>query len=148
MTDVPAGLPGEGTGRRIARGGLILFYATAGVFHLLVTDAMVRIVPAWVPYPHAVVIATGLCELAGAAGLVTIRWRRAAGIALALYAVCVFPANIKHMIVDLHTGHGLSIWYHGPRMLLQPVIVWWSLWASGAVRGQRARAAQHPTAAA
>ncbi len=86
----------DGEARRIARGTLALFYAVAGVAHLLATDAMVRITPAWVPFPHAVVIATGLCELAGAAGLMTRRWRVAAGWSLALYAVCVFPANIKH----------------------------------------------------
>ena len=132
----PATAPEE-TGRRIARLLLIAFYAVAGVGHLLATAAMVRITPGWVPYPEAVVIATGLCELAGAAGLVSGRWRRAAGWALALYAVCVFPANSKHAIHDLsgHTGLGWS--YHGPRLLLQPLIVWWALWASGAVRVRR-----------
>lgn len=120
-------------GRRIARWALALFYAVAGVAHLLVTDAMVRIVPAWVPFPHAVVVATGLCELAGAAGLTTRRWRVAAGWALALYAVCVYPANVTHAIHDLGGGTGLGLGYHLPRLLLQPAIVWWALWASGAI---------------
>ncbi|WP_331710183.1 MULTISPECIES: hypothetical protein [Sphingomonas] len=116
---------------------LIAFYALAGVAHLVVTDAMVRIVPAWVPMPHAVVIATGLCELAGAAALVTHRWRRAAGWALAAYALCVWPANAHHAIIDLSRGTGLPIWYHAPRLALQPAIIWWALWASGAVRVSR-----------
>ena len=94
---------------------------------------MARIVPDWVPYPRAVVIATGLCELAGVVGLMTPRWRGAAGWALAAYALCVWPANVKHAIHDLGTGTGLPIWYHGPRLLLQPLIIWWALWASGAV---------------
>ena len=116
---------------------LIAFYALAGVAHLVVTDAMVRIVPAWVPMPHAVVIATGLCELAGAAALVTHRWRRAAGWALGAYALCVWPANAHHAIIDLSRGTGLPIWYHAPRLALQPAIIWWALWASGAVRVSR-----------
>ncbi|WP_245857846.1 DoxX family protein [Sphingomonas ginsenosidimutans] len=116
---------------------LIAFYALAGVAHLVVTDAMVRIVPAWVQMPHAVVIATGLCELAGAAALVTHRWRRAAGWALAAYALCVWPANAHHAIIDLSGGTGLPIWYHAPRLALQPAIIWWALWASGAVRVSR-----------
>nr|WP_245842000.1 MULTISPECIES: hypothetical protein [Sphingomonas] len=116
---------------------LIAFYALAGVAHLVVTDAMVRIVPAWVPMPRAVVIATGLCELAGAAALVTRRWRRAAGWALAAYALCVWPANVHHAIIDLSRGTGLPIWYHAPRLALQPAIIWWALWASGAVRLSR-----------
>ena len=126
---------GEGSGRRLARWLLVAFYGVAGIGHLLATDAMVRITPGWVPAPRLVVIATGLCELAGAAGLMTVRWRRAAGWALALYAVCVFPANINHAVHDLGTHTGLGWSYHGPRLLLQPLIVWWALWASGAVRG-------------
>lgn len=126
----------EGSGRRVARWLLVTFYTVAGVGHLVATDAMVRITPAWVPAPHAVVIATGLCELAGAAGLVTRRWRRAAGWALAAYAVCVFPANIKHAMHDLgQGGPGTLGWaYHGPRLLFQPVIVWWCLYAGDVIR--------------
>ncbi|WP_174286489.1 DoxX family protein [Sphingomonas bacterium] len=123
--------------RTIARWLLASFYAVAGVGHLLATDAMVRIVPDWVPFPHAVVIATGVCELAGVVALLTPRWRRLAGWAFAAYAVCVYPANVKHAIHDLGTGTGLPIWYHGPRLLLQPLIVWWALWASGAVTLRR-----------
>ena len=135
--------PAEGPGRRAARWLLIACYAVAGVAHLVVTDAMVAITPGWVPHPHAVVIATGLCELAGAAALATRlgggRWRRAAGWALALYALCVFPANINHAIHDLTTHRGLGWSYHGPRLLLQPLIIWWALWASGAVVVRRRR---------
>lgn len=134
----------EGPGRRVARWLLIAFYGVAGVAHMIVTDAMVRITPDWVPHPHAVVIATGVCELAGAAGLATSfdggRWRRAAGWGLALYALCVFPANIKHAIHDLSTHTGLGWGYHGPRLPLQPLIIWWALWASGAVVVRRRRA--------
>lgn len=120
--------------RRAARRLLALFYALAGVGHLVFTDAMVRIVPDGVPMAREVVIATGLCELAGATGLLTRRWRVAAGWALAAYALCVFPANVKHAMIDLGAGTGLPIWYHGPRLLLQPLIIWWALWASGAAR--------------
>lgn len=120
----------EPRGRLIARWLLIAFYGLAGVMHLIATDAMVRIVPGWVPLEREVVVATGLCELAGAAGLVTVRWRTAAGWALAAYALCVWPANVQHAILDLSHGTGLSIWYHAPRLALQPVIIWWALWAT------------------
>ena len=110
------------------------FYALAGIGHLALTDVVLRIVPDFVPYPRAVVIATGLCEIAGAIALLTVRWRRLAGIMLALYAVCVFPANVKHAI------EGVSMlpiaegwWYHAPRLALQPVIVWWALFCAGVI---------------
>lgn len=117
---------------------MILFYAAAGVAHLLYARAMIGIVPAWVPYPAAVVLLTGLCELAGAVGLITRRWRHLAGWAFAAYAICVYPANVQHAIRDLGQGTGLPIWYHAPRLLLQPLIVWWALWASGAWAARRA----------
>jgi uncharacterized membrane protein len=88
-----------------------------------------------VPWPHLVIAATGLCEIAGAFGLLTRRLRQAAGIGLALYAVCVFPANIKHAIDDLSAvAPHLGWWYHAPRLLLQPVLVWWALVAGDVVR--------------
>lgn len=122
----------DSLGRATARWLLITFYGVAGVAHLIVTDAMVAIVPRLVPFPREIVILTGLCEIAGAIGLMTSRWRVAAGWGLAGYALCVWPANVQHAIHDLGTGTGLSIWYHAPRLALQPVIIWWALWASGA----------------
>lgn len=121
----------DSRGRRIARWLLAVFYGLAGVGHLLATDAMVRIVPRWVPWPREVVIATGLMELAGAAALLTVRWRTTAGWAFAAYALCVWPANFVHAMHDLGSGTGLGWWYHYPRLALQPAIIWWALWASG-----------------
>src|SRR5450432_2023985 len=72
--------------RTAGRIALVAFYGVAGVFQLRATDALVAIVPDWVPLPHAVVIFTGLCEILGAAALLTRRLRKPAGVMLALYA--------------------------------------------------------------
>ena len=116
-------------GQRIGLGLLVAFYVVAGVAHLVVTDAMVRIVPGFIPFPRAMVIATGVCELLGATGLCLPRWRPLAGRMLALYALCVWPANVQHAIIDLSSGTGLPIWYHAPRLLAQPLLIGWALWA-------------------
>jgi uncharacterized membrane protein len=72
-----------------------------------------------------VVPATGICEIAGSIALASPRLRQLAGIMLALYAVCVFPANIKHAIESIHLPPVPDSWlYHGPRLALQPVLVW------------------------
>lgn len=121
-----------GRGRIVARCILALLYAVAGICHLSIPGPFLMITPDWVPYPRQVIMATGLCELAGAAGLMLPRFRYAAGIGLALYALCVFPANIKHAIVDLSLAQPQLGWrYHAPRLALQPVIVWWALYAGG-----------------
>lgn len=118
--------------RRALRWLLVIVYFVAGVAHLHSPQFFMRIVPAWVPMPYETIIVTGLCEIAGAIALLLPRWRGAAGIMLALYAVCVYPANIKHAIDDLALGGThLGWWYHAPRLALQPVMVWWALIAGG-----------------
>ena len=126
---------------RISRWVLAGLYAVAGIFHLLIPEAFLRITPDWVPEPRMVILATGVCEILGATGLLMPRLRRKAGIALALYAVCVYPANIKHAIDDLSGLHaGLGWWYHAPRLALQPVLVLWALHAGGVLKTWRSRA--------
>ena len=78
------------------------------------------------------ILLTGVAELAAAPALVQ-PWskplRRAAGIGLALYAVCVYPANVNHMLIDLaRSDQGLGLAYHVPRLLAQPLLVWLALW--------------------
>jgi uncharacterized membrane protein len=115
-------------GRTIARWLLAALYLAAGVLHLAIPAVFAKIMPPGVPQPILVVQATGACELAGAIGLTTRRFRRAAGVGLALYAVCVFPANVQHAVTDLGSGRGLGWWYHVPRLFAQPFIVMWALW--------------------
>ena len=119
--------------RTAARIVLATVFLGAGVLHLMVSGPFVRITPHWVSNPVLVVALTGIAELLGAAGLMIPRLRVFAGWALALYCVCVYPANIQHAVSGLTTGAGLGWAYHGPRLLFQPVIIWWCLWASTAI---------------
>jgi uncharacterized membrane protein len=56
--------------------------------------ALVAMVPPRFPRPGLLVTATGLLEIAGAAGLLVPATRTAAGICLALLLVAMFPANV------------------------------------------------------
>lgn len=110
---------------------MAIFYAVAGAAHLLVPEKFLLITPSWVPFAFAVIVVTGLCELAGAAGLLLLAFRKPAGIALAAYALCVWPANFKHAIDGIDVPYlASSWWYHGPRLALQPVIIWWALYCA------------------
>lgn len=130
----PAPRPPATRARAAARWVLIAAYLVAGIAHLSMPGAFLMIMPDWVPYPREVILGTGVCEIAGAFGLMTRSLRRAAGIGLALYAVCVFPANIKHAFEGLPAGNiQLGWWYHGPRLALQPVLVWWALYAGDVI---------------
>jgi len=132
--------PASERGRAISRWVLAAAYLLVGIIHLRSPDAFLPIVPGWVPWPRETILATGICEIAGAAALLTARLRRLAGIMLAAYAVCVYPANIKHAIDHVAIGGpALGWWYHGPRLALQPVLVWWALFAGGVVAWPFAR---------
>jgi uncharacterized membrane protein len=94
--------------------------------------------PPFVPAPAQVVLLTGIAEALGAVALLqpwSRRLRSAGGIGLALYALCVWPANINHFALDMaRPDHGWGLAYHVPRMLLQPVLIWLALWTGGAVQ--------------
>lgn len=111
---------------------LAAFYFAAGVVHLVLPAPFLTIMPGWVPAPEAVVLGTGVAEILGAAGLVqpwSLPLRRAAGWGLALYALCVWPANINHFAIDMAKADGgLGLAYHVPRMFAQPAIIWLALW--------------------
>lgn len=122
----------SGRGRILLRWLLAAAYLLVGVIHLRSPGAFLPIVPDWVPFPRETVLATGVCEIAGAIGLMTKRFRYAAAIGLAAYAVCVYPANIKHAVDGVMVGGVRLGWgYHLPRLAFQPVIVWWALFAGG-----------------
>ena len=124
----------DGGVRCVARWALALAFGAAGVLHLTAPGPFLAITPDWVPWPERAVQFTGLAELAGAAGLMAPRLRKAAGWGLALYAVCVYPANVKHAVEGVAIGGTALGWsYHAPRLAFQPLIVWWALWASGVV---------------
>lgn len=111
---------------------LAAFYLAAGVIHLVKPAPFLTIMPPWVPAPYAVVIGTGVAEILGAIGLVqpfSKPLRQAAGWGLAAYALCVWPANINHFILDMaKPDGGLGLAYHVPRMFAQPAIIWLALW--------------------
>ena len=119
----------------LARLTLAPLYLLAGLIHVMRPETFMKVMPPAIPHPLAVVMLTGAAEIAGAIGLFVPRTRAIAGVALALYAVCVYPANILHAVHDLSTGTGLGWAYHYPRLFAQPFICWWAL-AAGGVTGR------------
>lgn len=130
--------------RTVLRVLLGAVYLLAGVAHLRSPEVFLSITPSWVPWPEVVIAATGVVEIVGAVALVGVRpLRRVAAVGLALYAVCVYPANIKHAL-DAVAADGASAWwpYHAPRLAFQPVFVWWALFAGGVIDWPWRRRAQ------
>ena len=76
--------------------GLATLFATSGVIHLVRPQVFESIIPKpLVGYRRELVYASGVAEIACAAGLLHPSTRKAAGLASAALLVAVFPANVQ-----------------------------------------------------
>jgi len=82
------------TAKRIGIGFVFLWFFVGGMAHFMATDAAMRIVPPYIPWPRAAVLLSGVFELLGALGLWWRPTRRAAGLGLFLLTLAVTPAHI------------------------------------------------------
>jgi uncharacterized membrane protein len=74
---------------------LIGAFAVNGTFHLVRPEVYGPIMPSWVPKHREVILASGVAELALAAGLAMPWTRKPAGWGSVALLLAVYPANIK-----------------------------------------------------
>lgn len=121
-------------GQNAARLGLGTFMSFAGASHLtFARDDFQAQVPDWFPIDKdAVVLGSGVMELAFGAALLALPKRRAAaGVALAAFYVAIFPGNIAQY-AERHDAFGLDT--DGKRLARlfgQPALVAAALMAAG-----------------
>lgn len=133
--------------RASMRAGMTAGFLFTGTDHLLNPGRYRPMLPSYVPFPRHVVWLSGICEIAGAVGLMTQRWRRAAGLLLALYLVSETPANVK-LAVDGVSAQRMptSPWFYRGRLLLIPLAIWWA-WDCSAGAGPEPRQVRNRTTA-
>lgn len=108
---------------RVALGFVFLWFLVGGIAHFAFTAAEMRIVPGWVPWPRAMVLATGVLELLGAAGLLLPAARRAAAWGLFALTLAVTPANV-HMLLHPALFPSVPLWALVLRLPLQLLLLW------------------------
>ena len=121
--------------RTIGRWTLGAALLVAGTGHLTVQrEEFQAQVPNWFPVDEdAVVVASGIVELALGAALIAIGRRRApiVGVVVAGFFIVVFPGNIGQLM-DHADAFGLdSDTKRVVRLFFQPVLVLWALWSTG-----------------
>jgi uncharacterized membrane protein len=124
------------TARDVGRWALGLLLLAAGTGHLVAPEAFLAQTPTWLPWRPAIVLVSGLVELAlGLALLAVRRRRRELGWVVALFFVAIFPGNL-HQAISGTEAFGLTTptarWL---RLAFQPVLIVWALWATGAHLG-------------
>lgn len=123
--------------RAISQVGLGLFLTSAGYSHLTVNRLEFQAqVPTWLPLdPDFVVLASGVVEiLLGVALLLLWRVRAQVGLVVALFFIAIFPGNINQFVNGIDAFGLNTDMARGVRLLFQPVLVLWALWATGAMR--------------
>ena len=118
------------TGLRLA---LAAFLATAGIAHFVVTDTFRAQVPPFLPFPTAIILVSGVVEVALAVALVVVRVRRVRlGRLVALFFLMVLPGNLSQAITGAD-AFGLDTptarWV---RIALHPLLWVWALSATDA----------------
>ncbi|MFE2283363.1 hypothetical protein ACFXDJ_04220 [Streptomyces sp. NPDC059443] len=99
--------------------------ATAGVAHAVIPKQFDAIVPRSLPgSPRAWTYASGVAELALAAGVAHPRTRRVAAMATAAFFVGVFPANVKMAADARHRSPALRAVAVGRLPLQVPLVMW------------------------
>ena len=143
VPDHPSGAAWEASGM-VARvpgwSPLSLLLATAGVLHLVKPGPFASIVPSQLGDPVPWVYASGVAEIACAAGLAAARTRRVAGLATAALFVAVFPANVQMAVTAVRTDAStLTQVISLARLPLQvPLVIWALVVRRRAARAQRA----------
>jgi uncharacterized membrane protein len=107
------------------------FFISAGALHFIAPRPYRQIMPSWVPAPDAMVVASGVAEIAGGAGLMVRATRRLAAWWLVATLVAIFPANVE---MALHAerypkvpGGRRALW---ARLPLQGLFIAWVLGAA------------------
>ena len=100
------------------------FFLAAGALHFLRPRMYEAIMPDALPAHRELVYASGLAELAGGAGVLHARTRRAAGWWLIATLVAVFPANV-HMALHPERHRAIPRWALWARLPLQGALIAW-----------------------
>lgn len=116
------------TSENVSRLLLALFFVIAGVFHFAFTPSYMKIMPPWLPAHLALVVVSGLCEIAGGLGVLWHRTRRWAGYGLIALCLAVLPANVQ-MLLNAQTagasaGSLTLLWVRLPLQFLLIAWIW------------------------
>jgi len=113
--------------------GAALIYAGVGHFTFSRTEFQAQ-VPPWVPLdPDFVVLASGAVEISLGLGLILIsRYRKQIGWLTAAFFLAIFPGNISQYLTQTDAFGLNSDQARAIRLLFQPVLMVWALWATDA----------------
>src|SRR5688572_8841137 len=100
------------------------FFLVAGAMHFLKPRPYAAIVPDALPRKRDIVYASGVAEMAGGAGVLAARTRRAAGWWLIATLIAIFPANVN-MAVNADRFRAIPRLLLWARLPVQGLLIAW-----------------------
>ena len=120
--------------RTVGRVALGLFLLFASFGHFFSADEFLAQVPPWMPAPELVVLLSGVVELVLGCALIFSpkRWIPIVGWVIAAFFLVIFPGNLWQYF-EGRDAFGLdSDTARLVRLLFQPLLIVWALWATRA----------------
>ena len=108
---------------------VFLWFFFGGIAHFVATNAEMRIVPTYIPWPRLTVLTSGIFELLGALGVLWRPTRRAAGWGLFALTIAVTPANV-YMLHRADLFSGVPYWLLVLRLPVQMGVLALILWCT------------------
>ncbi len=107
---------------RMAVAFVFIWFFIGGIGHFVFTEAEMRIVPPYIPWPRGAVLASGVFELLGAVGLLWQPTRRLAAWGLFALTLAVTPAHV-YMLQQPELFPSVPYWALVLRLPLQAALL-------------------------
>lgn len=120
---------------RIGIAIVFLWFFVGGIAHFAATETEMRIVPPYVPWHRTAVLASGVLELLGAAGLSWRPTRRYAGYLLFAVTIAVTPVHV--WMLQTADRWPVPYWALVARLPLQAALLALILWSTASRGGPR-----------
>lgn len=110
--------------RLLLRFCLAALFIAAGTNHIVEPAPYLAIMPPLLPAANALVLISGIAEIAGGIGLLLRTTRKVAALGLILLLIAVFPANIYAALHGMYiAGHQVPTWLLWARLPFQPMLI-------------------------
>ncbi len=119
------------TGGRV---GMCVVFLFTSIGHFFRTEAMLAMLPPFVPARRALIYLSGVVEVLFAVAVVALPGPTHVGWIIIIYLIAIFPSNIYAAIQRIpFGGHSIGPRYLFVRLPLQLLLILWTYWF--AVRG-------------
>lgn len=104
---------------------MALFYGVAGANHFINPRFYLRIIPPFLPFPHAINWVSGAAEILLGVLLLFPTTRTWAAWGIIALLIAVFPANVYHLWAR-GAGMKVPMWGLWVRLPVQGLFIWWA----------------------